>query len=53
MEILARAQRESKMLLSACKHHLRVASVIIVAGGAKSKGEQTGGLMKSIFYADD
>lgn len=51
--MLAGAYRESRVLLSASKHRLRVASVIIVAVGANSQDEQTGGLMKSIFYADD
>lgn len=48
--MLAGAYRESRVLLSASKHHLRVASVIIVAVSANSQGEQTGGLMESIFY---
>lgn len=51
--MLAGAYRESGVLLSASKHCLGVASVIIGALGANSLGEQTGGLMKSIFYADD
>lgn len=51
--MLAGAYRENRVLLSASKHRLRVASVIIMAVGANSQGEQTGGLMKSIFYADD
>lgn len=53
MEMLAGAYRESKALLSASKHRLRVASVIIMAVSANIQDEQTGGLMKSIFYADD
>jgi len=44
---------ESRVLLSASKHRLRVVSVIMVAVGANSEVEQTGGLMKSILYADD
>lgn len=47
MEMLAGAYRESGALLSASKHRLRVASVIIVAAGANNPDEQTGGLMKS------
>lgn len=51
--MLAGAYRQSRVLLSASKHRFRVASVIIVAVGANSEGEQTGGLMKSIFGAHD
>lgn len=51
--MLAGAYRGSRVLLSASKHRLRVASVIIMAVGANSWGEETGGLMKNIFYADD
>lgn len=51
--MLAGAYRERWVLLSASKHCLRVASVIIVAAGANIQGEQTGGLMKSISSAND
>lgn len=51
--MLAGAYSKHWVLLSASKHCLRVASVIIVATGAKIQGEQTGGLMKSIFYGND
>lgn len=53
MEMLAGAYRESEAPLSASKQRLRVVSVITVALGASHQDEQTGGLMKSIFYADD
>lgn len=53
MEVLTEAYTESKAPLSASKHRLRQASVIMAASVANSQDEQTVQLIKSIFSADD